>query len=280
MSSQHIIKTSEASFELHRTVRFALSGDTQLRQSPKDNTYAAWPPMRGLGRYMECDVTCVGQPHSSTGIFINITQIDHAVREVVLPILWELTQGPAAQSAEVPMAALMQTCLSELSTQLPGVTRVALRLAPTLTLSAELNPQQGKHMDILWRQQFTFSASHRLHCHDLSDAENEAMFGKCNRIHGHGHNYKLEIAVTAAPNAYGQVVDVHIIDAWVNQNAVERLDHRHLNLDIDIFKTLNPTIENIAQVIWQWLEQSSPKNVTLSEVTVWETEKTSCTYRG
>ncbi len=39
----------------------------------------------------------------------------------------------------------------------------------------------------------SFSACHRLHCPSLSDAENLAIFGKCNNPNGHGHNYKVEV---------------------------------------------------------------------------------------
>ena len=40
---------------------------------------------------------------------------------------------------------------------------------------------------------FEFAASHRLHCAHLSDAENRAMFGKCNHAGGHGHNYGYSV---------------------------------------------------------------------------------------
>ncbi|HET9697156.1 MAG TPA: 6-carboxytetrahydropterin synthase, partial [Terriglobales bacterium] len=45
-------------------------------------------------------------------------------------------------------------------------------------------------------RRYMFSASHRLHCDGLSEAENRAIYGKCNNPHGHGHNYFLEVTVS------------------------------------------------------------------------------------
>lgn len=40
-----------------------------------------------------------------------------------------------------------------------------------------------------------FSAAHRLHNPELSDTENEKIFGKCNGINGHGHNYIVRVTI-------------------------------------------------------------------------------------
>ena len=44
-------------------------------------------------------------------------------------------------------------------------------------------------------RRYLFSASHRLHCEEMSEAENKAVYGKCNNPHGHGHNYSVEVTV-------------------------------------------------------------------------------------
>ena len=38
-----------------------------------------------------------------------------------------------------------------------------------------------------------FSAAHRLHSRVLSEEENKELYGPCNNIHGHGHNYTIEV---------------------------------------------------------------------------------------
>ena len=41
-----------------------------------------------------------------------------------------------------------------------------------------------------------FNAAHRVHNPALSEAENNALFGKCNNPNWHGHNYTLDVSVT------------------------------------------------------------------------------------
>ncbi|MGB0768928.1 MAG: SDR family oxidoreductase, partial [Phycisphaeraceae bacterium] len=88
--------------ELSRTVRFCLSGDAADLATPRDNTFSAWPAMRGLGRYYELDVTCVGEADPQTGYFINIKEIDQAVREAALPLLIDRLSSDA-HAAATPM---------------------------------------------------------------------------------------------------------------------------------------------------------------------------------
>ena len=70
---------------------------------------------------------------------------------------------------------------------------VAWRLTPFYTVTMETAQMQR----FLMTQQFDFAAAHRLHCRQLSEEENRRIFGKCNNAHGHGHNYRLEVTVSA-----------------------------------------------------------------------------------
>ena len=99
-----------------------------------------------------------------------------------------------------------------------------------------------------------FNAAHRLFRPDLSAQENERLFGKCALPNYHGHNYELIVKVTGEPDPItGYVVDMKWISDLVQQQVVERFDHRNLNLDTAEFKSLNPTAENIAIVIYDLL---------------------------
>ena len=42
----------------------------------------------------------------------------------------------------------------------------------------------------------SFAAAHRLHSPHLTDEENKRIFGKCNHMNGHGHNYRVEVTVS------------------------------------------------------------------------------------
>jgi 6-pyruvoyltetrahydropterin/6-carboxytetrahydropterin synthase len=94
-----------------------------------------------------------------------------------------------------------------------------------------------------------FSAAHRYHSDALSDEENRRVFGKCNRPHGHGHNYRLEVTVGGAVDPVtGMVLNLADLDRLLKEQVVEPLDHSFLNHDVEHFATVVPTSENI--VLW------------------------------
>lgn len=105
------------------------------------------------------------------------------------------------------------------------------------------------------------------------------IFGKCNHINGHGHNYELFVVLKApiSPRT-GMILNVHAIEAVVERTIMQKMDHKYLNMDVEEFKTLIPTVENIAVVIWNWLKPEFGD--TLHEITLKETEDYAATYRG
>ncbi len=259
--------------DLTRTVRFCLGPDGALADdAPVDNSYAAWPPMRGLGRYYELDITASGTVDPQTGYMVNIKRIDTAAREHVLPIVARF-----AQRGDAPLGTLLREALGAMRGRLAHpVVRVALRLTPTYTISYE----ERDMAHVLIRQTFDFSAAHRLHVPQLSDEENRATFGKCNNPSGHGHNYRLTVEARCPIDDAGHVANVEQLDAVVNAHVVERYDHKHLNLDTPEFAELNPSVEHIAKVFYEQLaEPIAALGLSLESVSVWETDKTVATYR-
>ena len=129
-------------------------------------------------------------------------------------------------------------------------------------------------------QKFEFSATHRLHNPALSDDENCRTYGKCNNPHGHGHNYELQVTLRGTPDPKtGVVIDVPAFERVVAQTVIERFDHKNLNIEIDEFRELMPSVENIAMVIYRMLKPKfAEQRARLAAVTVWETPKTWCEY--
>ena len=77
--------------------------------------------------------------------------------------------------------------------------------------------------------------------------------GKCNRLHG--HNWSVEVNVVGTKlNDLGMLIDFKELKKEVNQ-MIDRLDHYYLN-EIEAFKIMNPTAENIAKYIYEELEKS------------------------
>ena len=126
----------------------------------------------------------------------------------------------------------------------------------------------------------TFSASHRLFNPDLTDAENEAIFDKCSNKNGHGHNYVVEVTVVGEPNPKtGYVIDLKKLKEIVGREVIERVDHKHLNLDVDFMQGIIPTAENIAKAIWKVLEPKIAEG-KLHSIRLHETENNVVEYRG
>lgn len=266
--------------ELTRTVRFVIPIGGNAADSPikgvaaSPNSYAGNCGNPGIGGFHELDVAVRGLANQATGYLINISHIDQAVRTLALPRIWELVQAdPLVKPAEI-----LAQILPILQKNLGGmVTRLAWRLSPYHVQS--MNASAPDLVSI--SQQFEFSASHRLNVDSLTPPQNREIFGKCNNPNGHGHNYRIEptVAVPINPPTGARPFTLHDLEQIVNQTVIQRFDHKHLNLDTREFAQLNPSVENIARVCHDLLrEPLAAAGATLQRVTIWETEKTRCTY--
>ncbi|MEZ4743528.1 MAG: 6-carboxytetrahydropterin synthase [Bdellovibrionota bacterium] len=125
-----------------------------------------------------------------------------------------------------------------------------------------------------------FSASHRLHSPMLSDAENISLFGKCNNPNGHGHNYQIFVRLAGHIDPKtGMVISLTTLEELIDQHVIKKLDHKHLNHDVDFLKGMNPTSENLVVAIWQQLQPHIPDGL-LYEIELIETENNTVCYRG
>lgn len=123
-----------------------------------------------------------------------------------------------------------------------------------------------------------FNAAHRLNNPAWDSATNEKVFGKCNNPHYHGHNYELIIKVTGEPDeATGYVYDMKLLSDLIQENVLERFDHKNLNEDTAEFKHLNPSAENIAVVIYNLLRDKIDAKFDL-QVRLYETERNFVEY--
>lgn len=117
----------------------------------------------------------------------------------------------------------------------------------------------------------SFSAAHQLCRLDLSDAENQRLFGKC--VNLHGHNYVLEVVVAGKiDDATGYVWDLKQLSDVMRRQIIQDVDHRNLNTDVPWLKGCIPTAENLALAFWERLKPELPEGL-LRAVRVSETEK-------
>jgi 6-pyruvoyltetrahydropterin/6-carboxytetrahydropterin synthase len=125
-----------------------------------------------------------------------------------------------------------------------------------------------------------FNAAHRLFRADWSDEKNNAVFGKCNNPNYHGHNYELIVSVTGNIDPItGFVIDIKVLRDIIKTEVEDQFDHKNLNLDLDVFKDLNPTAENISVVIYNLIKPLIASNLDL-EITLYETPRNFVTYSG
>lgn len=98
--------------------------------------------------------------------------------------------------------------------------------------------------------------------------------GKCEDLHG--HNWDVEVEVAAGDlDAAGMIIDFKDLKTLLDET-VAGMDHKHLN-EMEYFKRVNPTSENIARYIYESILEKRP-DLGLEAVTVWETGSSSATY--
>jgi 6-pyruvoyltetrahydropterin/6-carboxytetrahydropterin synthase len=256
---------------LMREIRFSVGPEPA---GPVLNSWAGWPSPQGIVPYIVLRARIEGEPHGITGYICNISQMDRLLRERVIPLCNAFGRG-SANSAQLPATPerLIQSIGVALGPHAPAGTRWVdweLRLTPYLGYTLV----SGESPMVLMTEAFEFSAAHRLHCPTISDEENRRTFGKCNNANGHGHNYQVDITIAGEPDPLtGVLLPAARLERTVRERVIDRLDHKHLNVDCDEFRNLNPSVENIARVIWSLLDRQF-EPARLAHVRVWETPKT------
>jgi len=125
-----------------------------------------------------------------------------------------------------------------------------------------------------------FNAAHRLFNPKWSDKKNNEIFGKCNNPNFHGHNYELIVSVTGYVNPEtGYVVDMILLKQIIKEEIENNLDHKNLNLDVDEFKSIIPTAENISIYIYNKIKSRLDSNLDL-EIILYETPRNFVKYSG
>ena len=259
--------------KLSRQVRFSLNpflDDVFVGT----NSYCSKPAGVGLSLYFSLRVELIGDAGEDTGFVVNITEIDKAVRELVVPVFDRAVKDSFRKGEHVCLARLesllrqSRDLLSEYFLK-AQVAKLSLELNPNKTLAIK----EGSSM-ANYSEKFDFAAMHKLWNDKFSEEKNLELFGKCANPTGHGHNYTAQVTVEMddcekfSPLDYEKVID---------DNFVEIVDHKNLNADIEFFTDKNPTVENIAFFAYQQLKGKFA-TAKLKEVAIWETTRTCCTY--
>ncbi|MFK7959396.1 MAG: 6-carboxytetrahydropterin synthase [Phycisphaerales bacterium] len=278
VTSQH--RRSHALLELARSVRFSISvaelfgrgGGIAWRDQPRSNTFAGWPSADGPVVYCDLLVRCRGQEDPSTGYLVGIGDIDAAVRDIGIELLTRAMVEHPTRSPAVTLGHLLEALRPSLGDRLSEI-RWALTPQHAITVEAD------RMHEFLMSQHFDFAAAHHLWADDLDAEANRRVFGKCTNPHGHNYRVKVVARVPMPDGSDAPVLTLPGLEAIVAEGMLERLDHADLNGLDDLFGGRTPSVENIARVCHELL--AGPIAATgagLESITVWETEKTSCTY--
>ena len=223
------------------------------------------------------DVEVEGLVNARTGMVVNIKQIDEILKQRIVSQF----DGKSIND-QIPHFASTPSSLENLMLYFSGVltedhvlpdevklTRIRLEEMPTLFGELKF---EGPHSMMTLTRTYEFAASHRLDSPMLSPEDNLALFGKCNNLAGHGHNYLLEVTVTGEPDpTSGMMVNIVDLDALVETLVVNRYDHKNLNVDLPEFQGKTTTSEVVALEIFNRLRDSLPVN--LSRVRLHETAR-------
>jgi 6-pyruvoyltetrahydropterin/6-carboxytetrahydropterin synthase len=183
------------------------------------------------------------------GMVLNLSDVKHAIRREVTGQLdfrclndaWPDFDLERPDGRLPTTEALVLAIWQRLAPHLP---LMGLRLYETSTLWADVLDDS---MEAFLTIRTHFAAAHRLARPELSQAENEAIYGKCARPNGHGHNYLLDVTVRGRIDARtGMVADLAVLQQLVDDLVVEPFDHTFLNKDVAHFGQCVPTAENIA----------------------------------
>lgn len=266
---------NDPQYLLQRELRFGLHPSDDPSDRSALNNFAGQPALTDIAPWLTLQIAIQGDIDHTTGMLMNIRDIDDRTRSCALQILRQYYY-PSANTQPLAIPQLITKLFTQLRGQflpfqLAGIT---LKISPFLKFCIHA-PEPNM---VFLSQRFEFSAAHRLHSDQLSDSENLVTFGKCNNPNGHGHNYELEVTLAGTPDPHtGQLITITQLQKIVNQVIIDRYDHKHLNLDCPEFATLNPTVENITRVIFDRLAPAFAPN-QLHHITLWETPKTFCCY--
>jgi len=263
--------------KLARQVRFSINPFLS-EDCTGFNSFASKPAGEGLSIFLELSVELRGSVAPDTGFIVNVVDIDSNVREFVVPLFAERISRDFRSARHVGlsiMAELLKTAWSQLSDKFgpARLSRLSLKLNPFRAIA--INSEDVEM--VYFCEKFEFAAMHKLWNEDFTERKNIEVFGKCANPTGHGHNYvvEVEIKMLAARDDFC----IGDFEKTVDNELISLLDHKNLNADVEHFTQTNPTIENIAVFAWNRLADKFT-DAALHRVTIWETDKTYCTYYG
>ena len=298
--------------KLARQVRFSINPFLPV-DAQGYNSYVSKPAGEGLSIFFELCVELIGKVEPATGFVANVIDIDNNVRKYAVPIFAKRIREDFQQGEHIgfpEVAELLKSSWGQLADKFGAAKLGALSLKlnpfrkvvvdpvgnsmrgdnPAQTpLEADCSLLTGQkegiskgsdgedYRMIYFSEKFQFAATHKLWNDNFSAERNLEVFGKCANPAGHGHNYIVEVTIKKA--AKGESFCIGDFERIVDENLIKVVDHKNLNVDVPYFTKAIPTVENITTFAWENIVGKFGE-AALHCVTIWETDKTSCSYYG
>jgi 6-pyruvoyltetrahydropterin/6-carboxytetrahydropterin synthase len=128
----------------------------------------------------------------------------------------------------------------------------------------------------------TFNAAHKLWNEHWSNEKNAEVFGRCSNHNWHGHNFTLYVTVKGLPDLdTGFVINLKRLSELIQEEVIEHIDHKNMNLDVPFLKGMLASTENVAIAIWDRLfEPVKLAGGELVKIKLVETENNYVEYFG
>lgn len=263
--------------KLSRQIRFSVNPFLDAT-AVGDNSYSSKPCGEGLALYFALWVELQAKVDPDTGFVVNVVEIDKVIRKSAIGVFADFVTDRFRQGEHVSlpdMYALLAEAWPVINRQFGNaeLTKLGLQLNPSRKISIEM----GNKTMTYFSEKFEFAAMHKLWNKSFTDEKNFEVFGKCANPSGHGHNYVIE--VTIEKQNLDESFKIGAFESLVTKEFIDLVDHKNLNKDVPELVGTIPTVENIAVFAWDVLSEKIDF-ARLSQVTVWESDRTSCTYRG
>ena len=263
--------------KLCRYVRFSINPFLPADEAGF-NSFASKPAGEGLSVFLELGVELAGEADKATGFIVNVSDIDHKVRDCAVGVFAEKIKADLREARHTgydELVRLLKIVWEKLADGFgpARISKLSLKLSPFRTLAVD----DKDCAMIYYSEKFEFAAAHKLWNEKFSEERNIEIFGRCANPAGHGHNYIVEVTVKYQT---GQSLKTGDFEKTVFQELINAVDHKNLNEDLPEFQRITPTVENIAVFAWNKLFGRFGKTTSLHCVTVWETDKTYSSYYG
>jgi 6-pyruvoyltetrahydropterin/6-carboxytetrahydropterin synthase len=271
--------------KLCRYVRFSINPFLPADEAGF-NSFASKPAGDGLAVFLELGVELTGEADTTTGLIVNVSDIDQKVRDCAVGVFAEKIKADhhaARHTGCDELVRLLKIVWEKLADGFgpARISKLSLKLSPFRTLAVD----DKDCAMVYYSEKFEFAAAHKLWNEKFSEERNIEVFGKCANPAGHGHNYIVEVTVKYPTcgelvESTGESLKTGDFEKVIHQELIKVVDHKNLNEDLPQFKQITPTVENIAVFAWNKLFGRFGKTTILHCVTVWETDKTYSSYYG